>query len=134
VDIASKGGNYLLNVGPTGKGEIPQGAVKDLQAVGAWMAVNGDSIYGTTASLLPAPSWGRITQKRTILYLHVFDWPKDGKLVLKGLGEENIQAYCLVDKEKSRLNVISDSANKSIIIDLPLKPLDPIDTVIVLQN
>ncbi|HXE43499.1 MAG TPA: alpha-L-fucosidase, partial [Candidatus Baltobacteraceae bacterium] len=61
VDIISKGGNYLLNVGPTGQGIIPEGAVKDLDAVGAWMKLNSDSIYGTSASPLKAqPDWGRV--------------------------------------------------------------------------
>jgi len=85
VDIASKGGNYLLNVGPTGQGIIPPGAVRDLQAVGAWMKANGDAIYGTTAdSLKQPPAWGRVTQKGGIRYLHVFAWPADGKLSVAG--------------------------------------------------
>ena len=50
VDIASKGGNYLLNVGPTAEGEIPAASVERLAGVGAWMAANGEAIYGTTAS------------------------------------------------------------------------------------
>ncbi|HVW59106.1 MAG TPA: alpha-L-fucosidase, partial [Puia sp.] len=56
VDIASKGGNYLLNVGPTAEGEFPQGSIDDLKAIGAWMKVNSEAIYGTKASpfgLLP---------------------------------------------------------------------------------
>ena len=83
-DIASKGGNFLLNVGPTAEGLIPPTSVERLREIGKWMAVNGDSIHGSTASPLPALPWGRVTMKRdgaqTILYLHVFDWPTDGRV------------------------------------------------------
>ncbi len=146
VDIVSKGGNYLLNIGPTGTGAVPQGAVKDLQAVGAWMAVNGKSIYGTTASPLPQPSWGRITQKEgvvgftfgssratpeTTYYLHVFDWPKDGKLIVPGLGGPIATACFLASKGSPPLTLIDGNP---VEIKLPPKPTDPIDTVIVLQK
>ncbi len=50
VDIASKGGNYLLNVGPTSEGLIPEASVERLQEIGRWMKTSGESIYGTTAS------------------------------------------------------------------------------------
>ncbi len=80
IDIASKGGNYLLNVGPTPEGEIPKPCVERLLEIGHWLKVNGESIYGTTASpFFPMPTWGRCTKKisdeRTILYLHIFKWP-----------------------------------------------------------
>ena len=87
IDIASKGGNYLLNIGPKGDGSVPEESVKSMQAIGAWMKVNGESIYATAASPFEKLAWGRCTQKKlpdgnTRLYLHVFDWPKDGKLVV----------------------------------------------------
>src|SRR2546423_2316727 len=86
VDIASKGGNYLLNVGPMSDGEFPPEAVQRLQDIGAFMAVNGDAIYGTDASVFDALPWGRSTTKRdgdnTIFYFHIFDLPGDGKLTL----------------------------------------------------
>ena len=89
VDIASKGGNYLLNVGPTAEGEIPPESIKLLKEVGAWMKVNGEAIYGTTASPFKRLPWGRCTTKDagadTLLYLHVLDWPADGLLPLPGL-------------------------------------------------
>ena len=89
VDIASKGGNYLLNVGPTAEGEIPAESVKLLKEVGAWMKVNGESIYGTHASPFSRLPWGRCTTKSagndTILYLHVLNWPSDGRLKVPGL-------------------------------------------------
>ena len=62
-DIASKGGNYLLNVGPTSEGLIPQPGIERLAEVGAWMNVNGDAIYGTSASPLKQPPWGRYSKK-----------------------------------------------------------------------
>lgn len=80
VDIAHKGGNFLLNVGPTAEGEIPAASVERLREVGAWLAKNGEAIYGTTASPIPYLSWGRATRKGNILYLHVFDWPANGEL------------------------------------------------------
>jgi alpha-L-fucosidase len=104
-DIASKGGNFLLNVGPTAEGEIPPESVKMLKEIGAWMRVNGEAIYGTQRSpLSEMPKWGRVTLKSvkgdngnpiTRLYLHVFEMPADGKLVLPGLLNEPVKAWAL---------------------------------------
>jgi alpha-L-fucosidase len=83
VDIVSKGGNYLLNVGPTAEGLIPQPQVERLKEIGAWLAVNGDAIYGAGASpLKKAPAWGSLTSKPGRLYLHLFQWPTNGVLNL----------------------------------------------------
>jgi alpha-L-fucosidase len=88
-DIASKGGNYLLNVGPDPLGQIPQPSIDRLKAVGEWMKVNSEAIYTTKASPLGVLPWGRCTQKevngKTVLYFSVFDWPKDGKLIISDL-------------------------------------------------
>lgn len=98
-DIASKGGNFLLNVGPTAEGEIPPESVQRLKEIGRWMRTNGEAIYGTQRSpLATTPTWGRITTKATTfdnkpatkLYLHVFDMPKDGKLVIPGMMNETV--------------------------------------------
>ncbi|MBN2505352.1 MAG: alpha-L-fucosidase [Verrucomicrobia bacterium] len=82
IDCASKGGNYLLNVGPTAEGVFPGPSIERLAAMGAWMQTHGESIYGTTASPFKKLAFGRCTQKPGKLYLHVFDWPADGRLVV----------------------------------------------------
>jgi alpha-L-fucosidase len=131
ADIASKGGNYLLNVGPTSEGVFPQPAVDILEKVGQWMKVNGESIYGTSASPLDAaPQWGRVTQKGKTLYLHVFDWPADGKLVVKGV--TGGKAYLLADRD--RAGVKTESAGDGVTITLPGAAPDAVDSVVVLER
>lgn len=131
VDITSKGGNFLLNVGPTAEGLIPQPSVERLKAIGKWLKVNGESIYGTTASPFEKPSWGRCTKKPGTLYLHVFNWPCDAKLKVPDLKNVIEQVYLLADTEHKQLNVYR--RNGQIIIDVPSEPFDPIDTVVVMK-
>ena len=104
IDIASKGGNYLLNVGPTAEGEIPEPSVERLRGIGAWMDVHGDAIYGTTASPCRIPDWGRITTKagadRSTLYLHVFDWNDGGELFLP-VDNEVLGCQLLADPDRT---------------------------------
>jgi alpha-L-fucosidase len=152
VDIASKGGNYLLNVGPTSIGEIPKPSVERLHEIGKWMKVNSESIYGTTASPFAKLPWGRCTKKEldngTILYLHVFDWPADGTLVVSGLKNKVKQAYMLADRQTENNPIAAllsgifslfvpplktETVGEGIKITLPKKPLDDTDTVVVLK-
>lgn len=138
VDIASKGGNFLLNVGPTSEGVIPEESVERLREVGAWMKVNGDSIHGTTKSpLSEQPSWGRITQKGNDLYLHVFHWPADGKLLLEYPGATATKAYLLADERKAKLGLACTSSAgdlRTLAIQLPAQAPDPIDSVVVVER
>ena len=97
VTTVSKGGNYLLDVGATGEGIVPQPAVDILHQVGEWMGRNGESIYGTSPCPLGQLPWGRCTVKGEKLYLHVFDWPKDQELSMAGLKNEVKRAYLLAD-------------------------------------
>jgi alpha-L-fucosidase len=135
ADIASKGGNFLLNVGPTAEGLIPQPSVERLEAMGQWMKVNGQSIYGTTASPFPKLDWGRCTQKQlpdgtTALYLHVFNWPTDGKLTVPGLQNKVGKAYLLADPTQAALPVAPGKSQ--IVVNIPAQASDPINTVVVL--
>lgn len=101
VDIASKGGNYLLNVGPDATGRIPEPSIRLLKQVGAWMKVNGESIYGTQASPFKRLPWGRCTVKPaggdTILYLHVWNWKPGQALLLPGLQNQVKSAKLLAN-------------------------------------
>jgi alpha-L-fucosidase len=133
VDIASKGGNYLLNVGPTCLGEIPEPSIQRLKEIGKWMKVNGESIYATTASPFFRLSWGRCTKKLhdggATLYLHVFDWPGDGKLLVPGLHNEVRSAWLLATDKTLTTTVNSDG----VVVEVPAERLDPIDTVVALE-
>jgi alpha-L-fucosidase len=132
ADIASKGGNFLLNVGPTSEGLIPQPSVERLAAMGQWMKVNSESIYGTTASPFSSLPWGRCTAKPGKLYLHVFDWPKDGRLEVPGLRNEVKKAYLLADKSHGTLPVNRLSEDR-LVVSVPEKAPDPVNTVVVLE-
>jgi len=95
VDIVSKGGNYLLNVGPTADGVIPEPSVERLRAMGRWLAVNGEAIYGTRPGPIQGVAWCRTTAKDGGIYLHVLDWPADGVIELSGLGATPTRARLL---------------------------------------
>jgi alpha-L-fucosidase len=102
-DISSKGGNYLLNVGPTAEGIIPEPEVERLKAIGHWLSINGEAVYGTVAgpfSMSHPPAWGRATMKskptgETTLYLHIWNWPADGKVVLPGVTQTPVSGRLL---------------------------------------
>jgi len=121
IDIASKGGNFLLNVGPTGEGFIPKPSVDRLDEIGNWLKNNGESVYGTTAGPLQKQAWGRTTMKtvkgHTKVYLHVFEWPKDNKLEIS-LKNKNVKATILNQGKKLK-TVCSGTA---VTISLPQKP------------
>lgn len=82
IDSASKGGNYLLNIGPMPNGEIPQASLDRLAEIGRWMDKNHEAIYGTTLSIFGKLPWGRSTTKGDTSYLFIYDWPQDGKLLI----------------------------------------------------
>jgi alpha-L-fucosidase len=130
VDIASKGGNFLLNIGPDAAGDIPDPSVERLKEIGAWMQVNGEAIYGTDKSPLKSqPAWGRVTQKGDTLYLHVFDWPKDGKLSVAGAKYRISSATLLATGEKLKTTLDADGAT----IAVPAVAPDKISSTIVLK-
>ena len=135
VDIASKGGNYLLNVGPTSEGLIPGPSVERLQAVGQWMKVNGAAIYDTTPSPFKRLPWGRCTKQITAdgatLYLHVFKWPQDGKLLVSGLKNKVAKSYLLTADGNQALE--TESSPEGVTVSVPAAAPDPISSTVVLK-
>lgn len=103
IDITSKGGNFLMNVGPRPDGELSQTEYDALAAVGSWMDEYGESIHGTRKSLFLDLPWGESTTKGNTVYLHVLDWPSDGKLRVPGLRNEIKKAYHLSDPKQKNL-------------------------------
>jgi alpha-L-fucosidase len=147
-DIVSKGGNYLLNIGPDSKGNIPEESLQRIAEVGAWMKVNGAAIYGSTATPFGAeagafsptekdkkgqplfkPEWKwRATQKPGHLYLMVFEWPADGRFSVPAFAHK-IQAAGLLADPSVKLTVTQD--NKGVTVSgLPAKAPDAIASVI----
>lgn len=123
VSIVSKGGNYLLNIGPTGEGTIPQPSIDRLQEIGQWMLANGEAIYGATGCLLPYElEWGALTAKPGKLFIHFFDWPKSS-FTFSGIRNKVKKAYILADLQQKEL-VFDQKYDKEndyhkIIVNLP---------------
>jgi alpha-L-fucosidase len=133
VDIASKGGNYLINVGPKADGTFPQESIDLLKGLGDWMKVNGEAIYDTKASPFGLFTWGRCTKKEngknTTLYFSVFNWPADGQLLIPGLKNKVVSASLLANKEALK----TETGNDGLVIKLPATAIDPTATVIKVQ-
>ena len=137
IDIASKGGNLLLNIGPKPDGTFPDNAIERLAAIGDWMDVNGEAIYGTDASPFTDLSWGRCTMREsadgstTTLYLHVFDWPEDQVLVVPGLGNEPLNSHILGSEHS--VTITRQAGVGDTFLLLPGSPVHDASTTIALE-
>jgi alpha-L-fucosidase len=131
IEVVSKGGNLLLNVGPTPDGRIQDEFVTRLNAMGRWMRINSEAIYETTASPFSRlPFFGRATVKGNTLYLHVFQWPASGKLRVPGL-KNVVQSARLVGDPAARLATQRDG--EDVIVSLPASAPDEVASVVALK-
>lgn len=134
VECVSKGGNFLLNVGPDGNGRIPRQAMDTLKYLGQWMQINGESIRGCGPSGMEKPEWGRITRRENVLYLHIYENAL-GPLPLYGIPAEKIRAMRLLqDGREIPLSVswVHSDYPDMAFADLGLDPVlsDGDDTVL----
>jgi alpha-L-fucosidase len=133
IDLASKGGNLILNVGPRPDGTLRPEEAQRLAAIGRWTSRYGEAIYGTGASPFRfLPFFGRVTQNGSRLYVHVFDWPADRRIVLPGLKTAIVRAYPL-GEPAAALTVHAAESGADPAIDLPPRALDPCASVIVVD-
>jgi len=127
---AARGGNQLMNIGPMGNGKIDAADVAILKGIGSWWAINGESIRGTTRTPLAVQAWGESTRKGNRLYLHVFDWPADGQLVVGGLKTE-VKSSHLQSAPGPPLPIRRTGLDLTITV--PQTPPDSADSVVVLD-
>jgi len=131
VDIVSKGGNLLLNIGPKPDGTIQKEFVDRLHAIGRWMDKYSEAIYGTSASPFNLlPFYGRVTTKGNKLYVHVFEWPADLQIRLPKLVNQ-VRRSCLLEKDKPVLSC--ERSGEDWIIQLPRKAPDENASVLVVE-
>lgn len=134
ADIASKGGNMLLNTGPMASGDFTPESLTILRNVGEWLKRNGESIFGTRPGPIGQPDWGRCTMKpmaeSSRLYLHILDWPEDGILHVPRMANEVIRIFLLDDPDQPELPWTADS---QIHIDLSGKQPARSHRVVVLD-
>jgi alpha-L-fucosidase len=141
ADCAGKGGNFLLNIGPKPDGTVPEPLVERLDAIGRWLAVSGPSVYDTKAGPYRRRlSWGCVSRRdlggdHVRLYLHVFDWPKGGRLVLPRISNAPLAAYLLADPDKKPLPMGQTKIQEEDAIWIDVGPAAPQehDSVIVLD-
>jgi alpha-L-fucosidase len=130
VRVAGRGGNYLLNVGPTPRGTFPPEAQDRLQHIGKWLAVNGEAIYGTNYGPLPDLPCGTTTARNGAVYLHLWDWPAAGRVVLDRFPAQVASVRLLAGNEPLPFT----QSVGSLSIDLPAQAPDPIVTVLTIHT
>ncbi len=129
VEVASRGGNLLLNVGPTPEGTIQPEFEERLLAIGNWLNTNGEAIYGTTYGPWQTLSFGRTTTKGKTIYLHIFQWP-GGSLNIPAPGIEVSRVTLLAGRRPLEFG----QTGSSLAIKLPPDAPDPVVSVLSIET
>jgi alpha-L-fucosidase len=129
VETASRGGNFLLNIGPSPQGTFPPEAIDRLHAMGRWMAVNGESIHGTTYGPLQHLLFGRTTAEERTIYLHVWDWPSSAQISLGAMPGAVTEVRLLAGDETLPFH----QAGNQFTIEVPGQAPDPAVSVLAIS-
>ncbi len=129
VEIVSRGGNYLLNIGPQGSGEIPEATMGIFSQVGPWVGRNAEAIYGTSANPFGELDWGYCTVKDNRIFLFVRNWTNNASIELKGLRNE-VKSVSLLTSPSVKLPFRKDSRSTTIILSAD-PPDSPFSVVVV---
>jgi alpha-L-fucosidase len=130
IEVVSRGGSFLLNMGPKGSGEIPEETVRIFKEVGAWVNRNAEGIYGTTTNPFGELDWGYCTVKGDKLYLFVRDWPQNNEISLTGL-QNQVNSARMLTNDSAKLSV--EKSGNQTRITLPQQPADSPISAVVLQ-
>lgn len=130
---AARGGNLMLNIGPMGDGRMDPKDVAILKGIGQWMSANESSIRGTERTPLPVQAWGESTARGNLVFLHVFDWPRDRELVLGGLKSPVKKAWLLSDPEQNELP-FRRAGKLDVSIGVPTESPDSANSVVVIET
>lgn len=138
VNNVSLNGNYILNIGPRANGDVPYEITQRLEAMGRWLEVNGEAIYGAGAFDLKKNQhdWGKMTCKtmpdgRVRVYLHVNTWPLDKTLRVTGVKEAPKRVYLLKDASQATIEFEWEEALTTV--HLPYEQPDPYVSVVVME-
>ena len=129
VEVASRGGNFLLNVGPQPDGQIQPEFQQRLRAIGEWLTLNGDSIYGTTYGPVQGAASLRTTAKGKSIYVHIFDWPTS-PCEIAGIDARVLSARLLANGKPLTFR----QTEGKLTIDVPAQAPDSNVSVIALKT
>ncbi|ANQ51715.2 alpha-L-fucosidase [Flammeovirga sp. MY04] len=129
IDVITKGGNYLFNIGPKGDGSVPEVSAMILRETGKWIAKYKEAIYGTDAMYLGGQTQFAATQKDNKMYVFVKEWPRDNQIYLPKFISKAKKAYFLDDQSAVNINMLDGST----LLKLPLRMPDPVASVIVVE-
>ena len=128
VQVVGRGGNYLLNIGPTPEGRFPPEAEERLGEIGTWMGTNRQALHDTTYGPLQGLPFATTTAKHGVMFLHVLEWPTTGQIVLEGL--DPVDSVSLLATGE---NLGFSRSGGKLAIEVPLQPPDPAVSVLAIR-